>query len=153
MVVSQSARYIVPSHVGDPQSSVAPLAVGMFHLWRQLEAAGKTVIPIRSTPSQPTVVPRCAASHRWPFAECIGTKGEVLFDSAISSAARNAGKVPLDLTKYFCVSGQCPAVIEGAVPACLADESSRKAGCFGYTSGSLRKAVLTLAAQHSGRKG
>ena len=113
VVVSQSAQQIVPSHLGDPQAAVAPLAVGMLHLWRQLEAAGKTVIPIRSTPTQPTVVPRCAASHQWPFSACTGTQGEVLFDSAISYAARQAGKVPLDLTKYFCVSGQCPAVIGG----------------------------------------
>lgn len=113
VVVSQSPAYMLSSTIGDRVAAVDPLSDGMVRSWAELTAAGKNVIPLRSTPWQPRVVRECAAAHVWPFVECAGDERSVLFDSAIPVAARKAGLAQVDLTRYFCIDGKCPAVIGG----------------------------------------
>mgnify|MGYP003583685340 CR=1 FL=1 len=113
VVVSQSPSYMLSSSVGDRMAAVGPLSDGMVKLWKELQASGKKVIPLRSTPWQSKVMRECAANNPWPFDACAGDENRVLFDSAIPVAARKAGVTQIDLSPYFCISGKCPAVIGG----------------------------------------
>jgi hypothetical protein len=110
---SSAYEWSAPSgdHLDDPRID------GFVRLWRELEAAGKTVRVIRDVPrTSGQDVPTCLATHGSDRTACAVPRPQALRPDAIADAARAAGDVPLlDLTDQFCDSRLCYPVIGNAV--------------------------------------
>lgn len=115
IIVSESPGHSLGKGIevteGSPRAQVG---LGMAQMWDLAEqVTGKPVIVMHPTVFQPTVVWQCAAAQAWPFDECTRKSAGAFKDKPIILGAKISGRKMLDLSRYFCFDGRCPAVIGG----------------------------------------
>ena len=102
----------------DPLSSTATYAPTL----QDLTSAGSNVLVIRDTPAPGTKVPLttdCVEAHPKHWKKCAGRSADWVTDDRLTDAAKEAADHRIrtvNLNRFFCRAGICPAVIGGEIP-------------------------------------
>jgi len=89
---------------------------------QDLTGAGSNVLVIRDTPSPGPTVPLttdCLEDHPRHWKKCAGRTRDWVGKDRLAQAAKQLGDPRIrivDLTRFFCRDGTCPAVIGGEIP-------------------------------------
>jgi peptidoglycan/LPS O-acetylase OafA/YrhL len=99
-------KYAAPSG----QSAVS----GLESSWQRIESTGARVVALRDNPnpskSGVSDIPTCVAAHA-DYRQCATSAAQaVQVDPQVEAAAHTDVRL-LDLSRYFCLDGRCPAVI------------------------------------------
>jgi len=119
-VVITSARPVLgtPSHSKVDATSFGQIAAGMATYWRQLEAAGAKVVPIRESPEPHFDVPDCLTSPGGSIQKCTVSKAKAVDpDTPIVQAVQMMkGSVDMvDMNSLICGQALCSPVIGDVV--------------------------------------
>jgi peptidoglycan/LPS O-acetylase OafA/YrhL len=101
----------------DGQSPQEAAVEGFRAAWTPLIERGATVVGIRDVRDTIPGVKDCVAANPDDVTACDAPEDVVLRhpDYLATAAATVSGARLVDLTRYFCVDGQCPAVIGGVL--------------------------------------
>lgn len=111
VVLAQSPRHLREGSTHEDLAADAEVfAAALAETWSAERIPGRVVI-LRPTPWQPTLVPECAATGSFPFAECVAPPSQALFDDAMVRFSRVSGHELVDFSDLFCDADACPAVI------------------------------------------
>jgi peptidoglycan/LPS O-acetylase OafA/YrhL len=102
------------------ESGTDTAARGMAASWRQVQAAGRTVVAIRDNPLPSaggvSDTPSCVERNEAPASCATERAASLRPDVQAAAAALVPGAEHIDLTRYFCPDGStCPAVIGGVL--------------------------------------
>ncbi|WP_276606350.1 acyltransferase family protein [Arthrobacter sp. CAU 1506] len=120
-LVITSERQSVPVQGESWGTTQAPAVAGYASYLRQWASAGTKVLVIKDPPYPGTKIsniPDCLASNPGNPAACSGTPSSWHWMDPLDEAARKLslpGISRVDLDKYFCVDGVCPAAIGSVV--------------------------------------
>jgi peptidoglycan/LPS O-acetylase OafA/YrhL len=89
---------------------------GLEGAWARLRAAGSRIVAIRDDPTPQVAgladVPSCVARHAGDLSACAAPRATALLvDPQIAATGATRGAELVDLSRYFCSSTTCPAVI------------------------------------------
>jgi peptidoglycan/LPS O-acetylase OafA/YrhL len=114
VITSGRAVYGTPQHPDADATSFAAIARGTAEYWRQLVAAGITVIALVETPEMGHNVPDCLSSIHGSVQACTVSRSDALAqDSPIRRAAAltGPGATVIDMNPLICRPTTCPPVI------------------------------------------
>lgn len=116
-----SERQSVPVEGTSWANTAGPAQAGYASYLKKWTASGTPVSVIRDIPypgQKISNIPDCLAEHTSAQQDCSGTPSSWKWMDPLAAAAKQADsrKVDVvDMTKYFCADGKCPAVIGGVV--------------------------------------
>jgi peptidoglycan/LPS O-acetylase OafA/YrhL len=104
-----------PGHpVNASPAAMAEIGAGMAQYWKQLEAAGISVTPIRETPDLVEDVPTCVDEHPADLARCdVPTSAAIGPDSPVTDAAKlmNGKVTVVNANSLICGPKVCAPVV------------------------------------------
>jgi peptidoglycan/LPS O-acetylase OafA/YrhL len=102
------------SPANESHAAMAEIGAGMAQYWKQLEAAGISVTPIRESPDLVEDVPTCVEKYAAHLTRCdVSVSKAVLQDSPVTEAEQlmNGAVNVVDATPLICGPKVCPPVV------------------------------------------
>jgi len=117
IITSGRAMFGTPSHPQPDATSYHAIAEGMAQYWRQMIAAGTTVVALASTPEMGRNEPDCLSSRRGSAAACsVARDAAVKSDGPIRQAAALVPAAHLiDVNSLICGASTCSPVVGNVV--------------------------------------
>jgi hypothetical protein len=118
-LVIMTNRVSVPAEgKGTIRASQAAYGRGYEAVLARLRAAGEPVLALHDTPAPLRSIPDCLAAHPHDYPACNGKARSWIRGEPLTAAVRrlhDPGITYVDLNRYLCRNGTCPAVIGGVV--------------------------------------